>query len=298
LLISDEHRASVIAMRGDQGAAWLATLPDVLQLVAARWQLRLGPTAGRLWFNYVAHAELADGTPAVLKLCLPDEPEFSTEAASLQRFDGHGCARLLKLDAERGALLLEALQPGTPLLTVAAEVTRLEVSCDVMPRLWRPVEEAHPFPTVAYWASGIQRLLRDHFEGTTGPLPEALVARAESVFAELLASEQEQVLLHGDLHWANILAAQRSPWLAIDPKGIVGERAFEAAILLHTDLPAENVALAIRLRRDMLCERLGFDRQRLQAWSFARAVLSAVWSVDDNQDPRAALEAAESLQDL
>lgn len=298
MLISEEHRASVIAMRGDQGAAWLATLPQVLCDVAARWNLRIGPPAGGLWFNYVAHAELADGTPAILKLCMPDEAEFRSAAAAMQRFDGYGCARLLEVELECGALLLEALVPGTPLLALDDESTRLDVSCQLMPQLWRPVEHEHPFPTVAYWASGIQRLLRNRFGGTSGPLPEPLVARAEAVFADLLASEQEQVLLHGDLHWANILAARRSPWLAIDPKGIVGERTFEAAILLHTDLPGSSLRAVISRRLDALSQSVGLDRPRLLAYAFARAMLSAVWSVDDSQDPRKALRAAEVLGEL
>src|SRR5438067_1309862 len=73
--------------------------------------------------------------------------------------------------------------------------------------------------------------------GAAGRVRGALGGQAEAIFAALLATQVAPVLLHGDLHHENILAAARQPWLAIDPKGVVGEPAYEAGALLRNPLP-------------------------------------------------------------
>ncbi|HLH71723.1 MAG TPA: aminoglycoside phosphotransferase family protein [Chloroflexota bacterium] len=105
-------------------------------------------------------------------------------------------------------------------------------------------------------------------------------------FSELSASSVESVLLHGDLHQGNILSAEREPWLAIDPKGVVGEPICETGPLLLNKLPprldsAQTRRLLAR-RVDQLAEELGVDRDRLRAWGVIRAVMSAFWSLEDH----------------
>jgi streptomycin 6-kinase len=143
----------------------------------------------------------------------------------------------------------------------------------------------HNFPAVADWAGGLARL-RPHFGGTTGPFPAWLVDLAENLFAELLAAAPEPVLLHGDLHHYNILAAQRRPWLAIDPKGVAGEPAYEIGALLRNPMPQisdeADLERLLARRLDQLAEFLALDRQRLAAWGVAQAVLSAWWSIEDH----------------
>jgi streptomycin 6-kinase len=157
----------------------------------------------------------------------------------------------------------------------------------VMRQLWRPVPAEHPFPTVAKWAAGLDRM-RDHFDGGTGPLPRDLVEKAEGLFAELLGSMEEAVLLHGDLHHENILSAQRQPWLAIDPKGVVGEPSYEVGALLRNMSPElltrARPSQVVARRVDVLANELGFDRGRLLGWGLAQAVLSAWWSIEDHGD--------------
>jgi streptomycin 6-kinase len=91
------------------------------------------------------------------------------------------------------------------------------------------------------------------------------------------------VLLHGDLHHFNILAAERQPWLAIDPKGVVGEPAYEIGALLRN--PTDEVVFdpQVQARRiDLLTAELGLDRQRVIGWGIAQAVLSGWWSYEDH----------------
>jgi streptomycin 6-kinase len=155
-----------------------------------------------------------------------------------------------------------------------------------MRQLWRPAPADHPFPTTARWAQGLDRL-RAEFGGGTGPFPRKIVEQAESLYNDLLASAGEPVLLHGDLHHFNILTAERAPWLAIDPKGVVGEPAYEiGALLRNPDLdrytPAEMKILQGR-RVELLSAALPVDRARILGWGIAQAVLSAWWDYEDHR---------------
>ena len=127
-----------------------------------------------------------------------------------------GAVKLLDADPDLGALVLERLKPGSSLADLPDDAQATSIAAGVIERLRRPAPDGHPFPTVAEWAAGLDTL-RSWFDGGTGPLPAPLVERAEALFAELIATTGTPVLLHSDLHHENILAAEREPWLAIDP---------------------------------------------------------------------------------
>ena len=274
---------------GETGRQWLRDLPARLDDCAQRWSLTLAPPFPNLTFNYVAPAVRADGTEAVLKVGVPNK-ELWSEAAALRVFDGWGSVRLLDSDPDAGLLLLERLRPGSVLTSLADEAhddKATAIAASVMRGLWRPAPPGHDFPTVADWGAAFAHL-RERFGGGTGPLPAAQVERAEALFAELLASSAPPVLLHGDLHHDNILSAQRSPWLAIDPKGIVGEPAYEVGALLRNLWPDrhthQNPARLLERRTHQLAEELELDPARVRDWAVAQAVLSAVWGVGDGDD--------------
>jgi streptomycin 6-kinase len=128
-------------------------------------------------------------------------------------------------------MLLERVEPGITLRSVSHTEQLTSIAVQVMRLLWHPVDPAHPFLTVEGWGKGFERI-RQLYSGTSGPLPSLLFDRAEESYAELSQSMAAPVLLHGDLHHDNILTATRQSWLAIDPKGIVGEPAYETAPLL------------------------------------------------------------------
>ncbi len=275
---------AVVDVHGAIGTDWLARLPATLSDCARRWSLDISPPFEPLSYNYVAPAVRADGTAVVLKAGVPCR-ETETEVAALALYDGRGGVRLLEWDAAAGVMLLERAVPGTTLRAVEDDELATRVAADVMQRLWRTAPDKHSFPTVGEWAAGLRRL-RAQFDGGTGPFPTRLVERAESLFVELLASMDEPVVLHGDLHHWNILSAEREPWLAIDPKGVVGEAAYEVGALLRNPLPEllawPHPARVLGRRLDILAERLGFDRERMIQWSFSQAVLSAWWFHEDH----------------
>jgi len=130
------------------------------------------------------------------------------------------------------------------------------------------------------------------------------VEEGEALFAELLASSAPPILLHGDLHHDNILSAHvssagRQPWLAIDPKGVVGEPAYEVGALLRNLWPDRhthsNPGRLLERRLHRLAEELALDPARVRGWAVAQAVLSAVWGIEDNEGWGAALADAELL---
>ena len=284
-MLPDAFVQTVLDVHGEKGATWLAGHPARLARFAERWTLEIGAPFA-LSYNYVAPATRSDGTPVVLKLGVPCD-EIATEVAALQLYDGRGMARLLAVDEDEGALLLECVQPGAPLSALADDDEATRRAAQVMATLWRPLPADHPFPSVTKWAKALDRL-RAAYGGGTGPLPAQWVDRAEGLFRELFATAAPDVLLHGDLHHYNILAARRSPWLAIDPKGVAGEPAYETGALLRNPVPQVVTwpdLPRIQARRvDILAEMLGFERERIVGYGVAQAVLSAVWSLEDHDD--------------
>lgn len=265
----------------EQGKAWLARLPDLIAACERRWSLQVQAPFAGLSYNYAAPAMGADGAAWVLKLGVPNK-ELTTEIEALRHYAGRGICRLIDADAEQGILLLERLQPGLMLDRVADDQAATRIAAGVMRQLWRPAPPAHNFPTVARWGQGLERL-RAEFNGGTGPFPASLVEQAERLFADLTASMAEPVLLHGDLHHFNILSAEREPWLAIDPKGVVGEPAYEIGALLRN--PSSERVLDVKTQRrrvDLLAAELVLDRERILGWGMAQAMLSAWWSYEDH----------------
>jgi streptomycin 6-kinase len=285
--IPEEFIRTTVDLYAEEGLAWLKGLPALIDECARRWSLTVEPPFA-LSYNYVAPAVRADGTPVVLKVGFPTGEPLD-QIAALRIYDGHGMTQLLESDQERGAMLLERLLPGVPLNQLESDEQATAIAAQVMRELWQgpagspPAD--HPFPTVADWAAGMQRM-REHFGGTSGPFPARLVDEAESLFAELLGSQAAPVLLHGDLHHENILSARRAPWLALDPKGILGEPAYEVGALLRNPLPQllqrPDPGRVMARRIDQLAEALGIDRARIRGWGLAQAVLSAWWSVEDH----------------
>jgi streptomycin 6-kinase len=272
----------ITATFAPDGAAWLERLPATIAHYAALWRLTVGPAFAGLSYNYVAPATRVDGAPAVLKLGVP-RAELTTEIAALELYGGADACRLPASDAAGAALLLERLTPGIDLTTIADEAMAMRIAAQVMRQIHHAPPARHRFPHVAGWLAGLARL-RPYFGGGTGPFPEALVARAEALSAALLASSAPEVVLHGDLHHFNMLQSERG-WLAIDPKGVIGEPAYEAGALLRNPLPhiltLPNRRAVLARRSALLAAALELDVTRIRQWAAVQAVLSAWWDVED-----------------
>ncbi|KQO18552.1 aminoglycoside phosphotransferase family protein [Paenibacillus sp. Leaf72] len=307
---------TVISVHGERGEQWLAELDALLASCAEQWELQLADRSPyELTYNLVLPALRKDGSEAVLKLGVPCR-ESRSELAALQLYEGRGAVRLLASDAERGVMLLERLRPGQLLSEVADDAAAVRIAAEVMRKLAVPAADAAAvgeaaggvsFPTALQWARGLERLRQRH-DGGTGPLPEPLVRQAQLTFGQLFATgkSEPQLLLHGDLHQGNILSAMRegeasAGWLAIDPKGVIGEAAYGVIPLLMNQLPetrAERIEL-LRNRVHILSEALCLKQERVLAYGFSHMVLSAAWCVEDGVgDFHAALETAACFAEL
>lgn len=261
--------------RGEPGgAAWLERLPRLVAECAELWSLRLAePFEAHI--SYVAPAELPDGRRAVLKVNFP-EPESEREPDALLHWNGDGAVRLFAHDPSRRALLVERCEPGTQLWQVPDEEEANRAAAAVLRRLWRPPPAEHAVRLLADQAASWAAELPACWEGLGRPFERALLEEAVGFLREAGPSQGEPVLLHQDFHGGNVLRATREPWLAIDPKPLVGEREFDTASLLRDRRPEllgdPGAAARMRRRLDQLAAGLDLDRERMCGWGVAHAL--------------------------
>jgi streptomycin 6-kinase len=260
-------------LRGSHaGRSWIDALPRLVEECARGWSLRVGAPYPNSHVALVLPVDRGDGTPAVLKVQFPDR-ECEHEAAALRAWQGEGAVHLLDHDAARHALLLERCIPGTHLRELPAE-DALSVLVDLLPRLWRPTPE--PVGTLAQEAAHWRRSLPRSWERAGHPFERELFDAALEALEMLPGSQGPPVLLHQDLHADNVLRAEREPWLAIDPKPLVGEREFGVAPIVRSfELGHSEAAVLHRL--DHLCRAFGLDRERARRWTLAQTL---AWSFD------------------
>ncbi len=288
------------AWEGEAGRAWLAGLPARLQEYLERWELtpeRVQQPGGNI--SMVVLVRQADGTPAALKVGLVTA-ETAEEHAALAHWDGLGAVRLLRADAERGVMLLERLHGDISLRSLPDAKAMLEAA-GVLRRLWVPPAAGHPFTSVAEYTARLAEKLRERAGRPWAADARPLVDEALELPDRLLTDAPEPMLLHGDFHHGNVLAADRLPWLAVDPKPLVGDPGYDLAWLvrdrLDTLAAAPGARSAARRRLGKLAESLDVDRDRLRDWSFFRAVEAGVWSlsVGDREGGELLLEFASWL---
>ena len=257
------------------GADWLGRLPLLASQCADEWTLQLGAPLDPATISLVLPATLPDGSPAILKLAFP-EPESATEADALVAWDGRGAVRLLARDQARSAVLIERCIPGSQLWGEADEERANKIAAEVLCRLWRRPEADHPFRLLTDVAAGWEESIPAAWDRLGRPFERSLLDLALDLLHDLRSSQPEVVILHQDFHGGNVLAAEREPWLAIDPKPLVGERALDAASLLR-DRRAElardpQPVRTIARRLDLLSEALEVDRERMRGWGIVHAL--------------------------
>ncbi len=261
------------------GEEWVEALPDLLADLLAEWELEpvgpamFGACALALPVRLLGAGRDAAGVSgeAVLKVGWP-HPEAATEALALQSWNGHGAVRLLRADPSRFALLLERLHDR--------DLTRVDIdeACEVLGGLLATLRRpAHArLPRLDDWAARQAEELRE----APPVIPRRYLDQAAALAGELVARPAEERLLHTDLHYTNVLAAYRSPWLAIDPKPMAGDAAFEVAPALWNRADelgtGAQIRWSLRRRLEIICERSGIDEGRARAWTIVREADNAV----------------------
>jgi streptomycin 6-kinase len=283
---------TVSAWEGAAGRTWLESLPQLVRDYLDRWKLtleRVFEPGGQV--SLVVYVRRDDESPAVLKLGLPS-PESDQEHAALAHWDGRGAVRLLEAAPGDQVMLLERLHGEVPLLSLAENKAMLEAE-GTLQRLWVAPPAQHSFTTVRNRVTGLCANLRRRRESAAAAELRPLLDEALATADGLLADSTEEVLLHGDFHHGNVLSADRAPWLAIDPKPLVGERAYDLAWLAQDRLetlsgvPGPGAAARRRLQR--LSDAVDVDRERLRGWTLFRTVEAGLWSLEVGDTGQAAL---------
>ncbi|MFE3642206.1 aminoglycoside phosphotransferase family protein [Streptomyces sp. NPDC059169] len=252
---------------------WLGQLPKLTEAALARDGLeaeRVMAPGGRSSLVVLVHRQ--DGAPAALKL-VPPFAAPQLEGAALAHWNGFGAVRLL--GGSEGALLLERLHPEVSLRSLPEAKALLEAAGTVR-RLWVDPPAGHGFESVADRTARQASALAAHGGGA----PPALLAAALTAREELAADSPERLLLHGNFRQGKVLSGDRTPWLAVGPEPLVGERAYDLARLVRDrveDLIATSAGpSAARRRVNRLADSLDVDADRLRGWTLFRAVESGM----------------------
>ncbi|MDH6115260.1 streptomycin 6-kinase [Kitasatospora sp. MAP12-15] len=274
--VPEAFARGTVEREGEPGAAWLTELPTLVEELMDRW--------GCVPDGEVMHGGVgvivpvrrrAEGT-AVLKVSFP-HPGNIHEPDAFAAWGGRGAVLLHERDDARFAMVLERVRAST-----LAEVEDGDEVVAVAGRINRRLAVPAPpgLPRLSRQADSWERQLRSDAEQLPHTMPRYVVDAAVATAREL-GRVQPDTLIHGDLHARNILRAEREPWLAVDPKGYVGDPAYDGGTLLKTRaltlLEADNLRAAAHRVLDVFAEAAEVDRSRVQRWAQFHAVQAAFW---------------------
>ena len=255
----------------------IRTPHDLLHAKAADWNVTIEET--RETSTSLVGFGVRTGVRVVLKISKTRGDE-SHSGKVLRAFAGDGAVRVY--ESETDAVLLERLEPGYALVDLVKrgeDEEAIRIFAQVIAKLahHEPPEEC---PTVAGWGRGFDRYL----ESGDQQIPRAVVHEARDIYNDLTSTQRTQMLLHGDLQHYNVLFDNDRGWVAIDPKGVVGELEYELGALLRNpvELPELYTNPAVFNRRvEILANLLELDPSRIRAWSYSQSVLSEIWDLED-----------------
>ena len=272
------------AARGQQWAAWVDRLPKLAAGLLDEWELELDGESMFGFCSLVLPVSDADGTACVLKLHGDvDAEESDHEHLALQRWGGNGAVRLLRADPARRALLLERLHQRD--LTEVWDLGACEIVAGLYARIHVPAPPQLRTQTsyVERWTDDLARLPRD------ASVPHRLVEQAISLGRDFVTDEASTgTMIHGDLHYENVLAADREPWLVIDPKPTSGDPHYEVAPLLWNRWAEMegDVRGGVRRRFLAVVDAAGLDEDRARDWVVVRMVHNAMWEIEGHPGSR------------
>jgi streptomycin 6-kinase len=244
---------------------------DAMQRQLEQWDLRPDGHPVASLRSHVLPVQTAEGTAAVLKIS-SGGIESEHEHLVLRRWGGTGAVRLLRADPHRRALLLERAGPAH--LDSLSDYEAATVIAGLYGRIHVPALPQLPAlaTQVDGWLADFAALPRN------APIPHRLVEQAASLGRDLTTDSVEAVVLHGNLHPGNVLAADREPWLVISPRAVNGDRHYEVAPLLwhRWDDLAGYVRDGVRSRFYTVVDAAGLDEDRAKGWAIVRVVHAAV----------------------
>lgn len=257
---------------------WLTGLPRLTADLLREWDLVEDGEQRHGYAAVVLMVRTSDGTPAALKVGFPHS-ESRHEHLALQHWHGNGAVRLLRADPGRSALLLERLHDTD--LTQAWDVEACEVVGGLYGRIHVPA-----LPQLRTLSSYVEEWTRRLAElPRSAPVPHRMVEQAVSLGRAFVSdAATDGTMIHGDLHYENVLAADREPWLVIDPKPVSGDPHYEVAPLLWNrwDELAGDVRDGVRRRFHATIDAAGLDEDRARDWVVVRMLHTAMWELEEN----------------
>lgn len=274
--IPEAFARSTVEREGEPGAAWLAELPGIVEELLGRWDCVPDGRVVHGGVGVIVPVRRRGGESAVLKVSFP-HPGNVHEPDAFAAWAGRGAVLLYERDDERFAMLLERAHTST-----LAEVDDADEVVTVAGLLNRRLAVPAPphLPRLRGKAEAWEEQLREDDAELAHTMAPYVVDAAVATVREL-GRAQPDVLIHGDLHQRNILRADREPWLAVDPKGYVGDPAYDVGALLKsralTFLEADDPRKALHRTLDVFAEAAELDRERAQRWAQFHAVQAAFW---------------------
>jgi len=279
--LPESFAENVTLVCGSRGETWLRELPKLVSILEEKWTIKAGPSFANLSYNYVAPVVRADGTDAVLKLGLPvDDEEFDGETAYLRYLNGDGVVRLIDEEPDARALLLERASEGRDLRQsfFSDPSAGVNAAIGLLRRLVRkPPASTTGFVMLENWTAKLQEV--DEWD-----FPKGYASKASNIFGSAAASEK--YLLHGDFHHENILSSDTQGFLAIDPKGVIGDIKYDIAVFLNNHRAWLNAAPDLKEQLDSavrgFANAFSIPEEEIRRWAFAQKVLGAFWTCTEN----------------
>ena len=273
---------NAINVWGDKGKRWLKDLPEILSILTCYWKLSNVIPVNNMTYNYVAKAKQNENIPVVIKVSC-DKQIFEAEYSALNYFNGKGSIKVFDVYADSNAMLIEQAIPGMLLKAhQAININKtIDIYADVIKELASQNGEVNSANHVRQWCQAIDRIDDKRIDVN-------YIQKAQELRDYLLSSIEHECFCHGDLHLENIIS-HADKWLSIDPKGVIGEIAFEASAfdLIHKSEwdHTELISSKIINRVNLLADAIGVDKDRLIGWIFLRIIISAQWFIEDNGSP-------------
>ena len=276
-----ELETHVTAICGDEGIAWLADLPQIVARLETKWAVATEAAFEKGEYNFVAPARSAP-VDAVLKVSPPFPTiEIFAEAEFLETRNGNGAPRLLEIDREDRAILIERIRPG---ITMDVQFSEDPFAC-VEPaiRVLKSILTPPPYPPseaqLFYdWFYRFQRFRDTDF-------PKDYAEKACDIFEPLFQDDERTFYLHGDFHPGNVISSGEDEFVVIDPKGLVGHVAYDISVFLNNlhwwQKGKPNVRENLFAAAGKFGDAFGMDERAIREVAYAVMVIGAWWNFED-----------------
>lgn len=273
ITVPQAFATATVTREGDAGRTWIEALPGLIENLCQHWNLKVDGPVMHGYLGLVIPVQRA-GEPYMLKVSWIDESTID-EATALSAWNGQGAVRLFATQPELGALLLERLDHQRSLDDVEIEAA-IEIAGHLLRRL--AISAPVGLRSLQTVTHNLCQTLPERWEQCGRPVPRRQLEHVCDLAMQLGASSTN-LLVNYDLHYADVLAGKREPWLVVDPKVVSGDLEFGVAQLLWCRLEDINAQGGLERSLRILIEAAALDPDRTRTWTLIRCVDYWIWAV-------------------